>query len=268
MIPDLTLGFTKTLEAPAAAPQAGFRFGAKGTHTSRTLMLSDLEAVLASVPAGSPCTRYGHAIIEENCLGKPTVATRHLTLQRLTELYALDPDVPLFRIMRQLWDLEYSAHGLLALLCAIARDPLLRATAEPVLSLQPGAELLRDPVRRAVRENVGSRLSDATLEKVLRNAASSWTQSGHLEGRTFKKRKLVNATAACAALALYLAYVAGFRGPEIFTSGWFAVLDCTPSRARDLVFEAKRFGILDVRVADDVIDLDLARLEEPSRRYR
>ena len=49
---------------------------------------------------------YVAAIVEHNCLGKPTSATRVLSAQRLSELYALDPDVPLFRIMRNLWRLD------------------------------------------------------------------------------------------------------------------------------------------------------------------
>ena len=37
-----------------------------------------------------------HAIIDQNCLGKQTVSTRKLTCQRLSELYGLDPSIPLF----------------------------------------------------------------------------------------------------------------------------------------------------------------------------
>jgi hypothetical protein len=50
---------------------------------------------------------------------------------------------------------------------------------------------------------------------VCRNAASSWAQSGHLEGRTFKKRRKVVAPPATAAFAIYLDYRdAYFSSPE------------------------------------------------------
>lgn len=225
------------------------------------MMFDDLSSVLAATDPSAARADYGSAIIEANCLGKPTVSTRRLSSQRLAELYALDPAIQLFRVFRRLWDLDREGRRLLALLCALARDPLLAATASPVISLTPGAEFLREPTKQAVRQLVGERLNDAILDKVVRNAASSWTQSGHLEGRTFKKRRTVRATAANAAFALYLSHVAGFRGGDIFASGWFAVLDCDPAAARELAIEAKRMGLINLRMAGDVVDINLDRLD-------
>jgi hypothetical protein len=82
---------------------AGFRWGEKGTHTSRTIMLKELRAVLANCRPDAMRDDYLAAIHEDNCLGKRTAATRKLSSQRLSELYALDPKVPLFRIMRRCW---------------------------------------------------------------------------------------------------------------------------------------------------------------------
>lgn len=229
-------------------------------------MLKDLEAALAAVPGMGQKTDYVRAITEGNCLGKATAATRRLSSQRLAELYALDSGVPIFRVLTRLWNLDSGAQPLLAMLSAIARDPLLAATAGPVLSLFPGEEFSRERTKHALRELVGDRLNDAILEKVVRNAASSWTQSGHLEGRTFKKRRVVRATAPSGAFALYLSHVAGFRGSEIFASAWFAVLDCTPTSARDLAIEAKRMGLIDLRISGEVVDLVLDRLDPLERR--
>jgi hypothetical protein len=241
--------------------------GNKGTHTSRTMMFDDLCAVLDAAPTGSRGDYLG-AITEGNCLGKPTAATRRLSAQRLSELYALDPEVAVFRVLRRLWQLDAEpGRRLLALLCAIARDPLLAATADPILSLAPGDEFLREPMRQAIREVVGERLNDAILDKVVRNAASSWTQAGHLEGRTFKKRRAVKGSGPSAGFALYLAYTAGFRGAELFTSGWFRVLDAASSRGFDLAIEGKRLGLLDLRMAGEVVDVNLDRLDPtPVRR--
>jgi hypothetical protein len=49
--------FPKNGPSPSAE-RAGFRFGAKGTHSSRTLMLAELEALLAAV-ARTVCCRTG-----------------------------------------------------------------------------------------------------------------------------------------------------------------------------------------------------------------
>lgn len=253
-------------EGGALAGEIGFRFGPKGTHTSRTMMLEELQHVLRAAPPGATRPEYATAVIEGNCLAKPTAATRRLTNQRLGELYGLDPTIPLFRVLRRLWEIESEGQSQLALLAAIARDPLLAATCPAIIFLAPNAELQRDALKSTLHALVGSRLNDSTLEKVCRNAASSWTQSGHLEGRTFKKRRLVTARPATAAFAIYLANAAGFRGADIFSSAWLRVIDCNPSRARELALDAKRFSLIDLRMAGDVVELNLSRLDSQAAR--
>lgn len=249
-----------------SAGNAGFRLGDKGTHTSRTIMLGELTAVLAAEGPDAVRSDYARAIIEANCLAKPTASTRRLTNQRLGELYALDPSVPIFRILRRLWDVDQIGRPLLALLAALARDPLLMATAPSVVPLREGAEFVRGPMKMALEAAVGARLNGAILDKVVRNAASSWRQSGHLEGRTFKKRRLVRATPATVAFALYLGYMAGFRGREVLASGWVSVLDASPAAAQELAIAAKRQGLIDLRTAGEVLELGLERLDPLKRR--
>lgn len=246
--------------APAAV-QSGFRLGAIGTHTSRTMMLAELGVIFDAVPQEASRRDYASAIIEGNCLRKSTASTGRLTNQRLGELYGLDRSRPMFRILRRLWDLDSDGRPLIALLCAIARDPLLAATVQVILALPAGAELNRDEIRAALREAVADRLKDSILDKVGRNVASTWTQSGHFEGRTFKRRRLVTATPASIAYALYLGSLVGFRGQDLLHSAWIAVLDCTPIRAESLAVEAKRVGLIDLRVGGGVFDLNLDRLD-------
>src|ERR1035437_1135086 len=85
---------------------AGFRFGSVGTHSSRTLMLSELKSVLDHNASDSDRAGYKLSVVEDNCLGKPTASTRRLSFQRLSELYALDPQVTLFRLLRRLWPMD------------------------------------------------------------------------------------------------------------------------------------------------------------------
>lgn len=258
------------LFAPAgpssAASGAGFRFGAKGTHTSRTMMFEELRQVLEATSPEARRADYAAAIIEGNCLSKSTGATRRLTNQRLGELYGLNSAIPLFRVLRRLWDLELEGRPLLALLAAIARDPLLAATCPAIIFLPANSEFQREAMKSALCAFVGNRLNDSTLEKVCRNAASTWTQSGHLEGRTFKKRRMVVVPPTTAAFAIYLALAAGFRGAQIFSCAWLRVLDCDPARARNLALDAKRIGLLDLRIAGDVVELNLSRLDPYSAK--
>ncbi|NLX24203.1 MAG: hypothetical protein GXY55_21350 [Phycisphaerae bacterium] len=244
----------------------GFRWGNKGTHTSRTIMLQELRAVLSHCRHDAIRSDYRGAIQEENCLGKRTAATRKLSSQRLSELYALDPEVPLFRVMRRCWYSEREGQAVLALLLALARDPLLRASAAPVLQMRPGEELARQQMTDAISRAVGSRLSDSTLDKVVRNAASSWTQSGHLKGRGRKLRQSVTPTVTNTAFALLLGYLAGARGATLFETLWVQVLDAPAGELMHLAVDARRLGFLDMSQSGGVIEVAFSRLLAPVER--
>ena len=245
---------------------AGFRWGDKGTHTSRTIMLDELRAVLAGRRPDATRAEYLTAIHEDNCLGKRTAVTRKLSSQRLSELYALDPEVPLFRVMRRCWYAEREGSALTALLLALARDPLLRASAPPILRMRPGEELARQQMIDALDRAVGSRLSESTLDKVVRNTASSWTQSGHLKGRGRKVRQAVKPTAVTTAFALVLGHVAGKRGSALFESLWAQVLDAPTTELMQLAMDARRLGFLDMSQSGGVIEVAVSRLLAPDER--
>lgn len=226
-------------------------------------MLEELATLLDAVPPDAGRPDYLAAIIEKNALGKPTAATRKLTAQRLTELYALAPSVPLFRVMRRFWQDDVPGRPVLALLCSLARDPLLRATAEPVLAMSPGEELSRQKITDAIRMAVGTRMNEATIDKVVRNVSSSWTQSGHLRGRARKFRQWVRPTPLSTAYALLLGYLEGLRGGRAFETDWTRVLDSSPGDLRNMAAEAKRLGGLDLRAAGDVIEIGFATVLTP-----
>ncbi len=240
--------------------QAGFRFGDKGTHTSRTMMLSELTDVLADLPPDAERADYATAIIEENVLGKATSATRRLTNQRLGELYGLDLRLPLFRVLRRVWSLDEAGRPLIALMCALCRDPLLRATARTVIELPMSAELVRSSFLDAIRESVGPRLHDSILDKVARNAGSSWSQSGHLQGRVRKIRQRVQPTAGATAYALWLGSLEDLAGEQLLSSRWARILDTTGHGLIDHVLQAKQLGLIDARIGGGVIEIEAGRL--------
>ncbi len=229
-------------------------------------MLDELKAVLSQVPADSQPEAYAAAIVEENCLGKQTAATRRHSLQHLRELYGLDTGLPLFRVLAGLWRIDSESHPLLALLCSLARDPLLRATSAVIAGMPPGAELSRGAMTSAVADSVHGRMKEDTIDKIVRNTSSTWVQSGHLVGRTFKSRRRVQATPGSVAFALLLARVAGMGVAESLTSDWVRVLDCSRSEVLELAGKAKRQGLIELRMAGDVIDMNLDRLDPGAGR--
>ena len=254
-----------TLPRNAAMERAGFRFGPRGTHGSRPIMLRELTELLTALPPSATRDDYKTAIVEENALGKRTYATRLSSRQRLTEMYGLDPRLAIFRVLRRIWPIGPQGQPLLAILCALARDPLLRSTAHSVLALAPGEELIRSRFAAAIRDSVGTRLNDAVLDKVARNAASSWAQSGHLEGRVRKIRRRVEPTPGATAMALWLGEMEGRAGLSLLDSDWAAVLDARGGALLPRVFDAKRLGLIQARIAGSVVEIS-TRLLDPGVR--
>jgi len=229
-------------------------------------MLSELSDLFVAVPDHATRAAYADSIVIENCLGKRTASTRKTSYRRLTELYALEPDVILFRVMRDLWDRDPDERPLMALLVALARDPLLRTTANSVISAPAGESFDRRPMKKALASDAGDRLAEATLDKVVRNASSSWTQSGHLAGIAPKVRQKVRPTAGPATLALLLGFATGRRGSQLFDTPWTAVLDTGFSELIDLAEDANRQGLLDFRHSGDMIEVSFWRLLTDSER--
>lgn len=237
---------------------AGARFGAKGTHTSRTMMLEELTELLRTVPGSGKRTDYELAVIHENCLGKTTASNRRLTLQRMSELFGLDPEIPLFVVLRRLWDLDPEGRPLIVLMCALARDPLLRATSPYILSMPVGAELSHDEYMASIREHVDTRLNDGVLDQVRRNSSASWGQSGHLEGRVRKRRKLVGAPFGAVAFALWLGSLEGRVGDDLLASFWIRHFDASPQAVISAVLRAKQAGLVYASIGGGVVQIDPA----------
>jgi hypothetical protein len=241
--------------------KTGFRSGPRGTHSSRTIMLDELSMMTSE--KGLP-DDVSSAVLEQNILGKATSSGRVITLQRIKELYCFDSTVLIFRVFSRLCQRDPAALPQLALLMAIARDPLLRASARPILGLASGSQLMRDSLRNAIASVVGTRMNEATLDKVARNTASSWTKTGHLIGRTIKRRARVRPNPTAFAFALWLAQKAGFSGNDLLTNGWSAAIDVDPLSARGLTDRAHAAGLIVFRTIGESFALDVSPLERQS----
>jgi hypothetical protein len=246
---------------PLATPQAlaaGVRAGSGGVHTSRTIMLAELSGLFDAVAGTADRDGYVRAIVEDNVLHKSTAANRRSTLQRLSEFYGLDSRIQLFRALRTLWELDPAGRPVLALLAALARDPLLRLTAPHILSLPINAELVRTDFLESMRASVDRRLNDSILDKVARNAGSSWTQSGHLAGRVRKRRAAVAATAGTVTFAIWLGSLEGLLGESLLGSFWMNVFDVPRYGLIDAVMQAKQRGLLGASIVGDVVQIDVS----------
>lgn len=255
--------FSVPILAESKLVAAGFRLGAQGTHTSRTLMLKEIGDLLTASPRAVERKEFAAAIIDDNVLGKNTASNRRLTNQRLGELYGLDARIPIFRVFQRAWAADPEGRPRAALLCALARDPLLRASADAILGLNVGEELVRSRFVASIQLHSESQLNDAVLDKVARNAASSWTQSGHLEGRVRKHRREVEPTPGAVAFALWLGSVEGRVGNDLLSSFWCAIFDGAAHRLRDAALRAKQLGLIKANVAGEVVHIDPSPMLPP-----
>jgi len=238
------------------------KFTDGGAHISRTMMLSELEAALAAVPAGASADEYRAAVLGRNVLGKTTQSTRKKTLRHLRELYALDEEVPIFGLLRKLHSVDHGASlPLLALQVAWSRDPLLRATTPPVLDAAMGDRVERASLVHAFEAVFPEQYSAATLKTTTQNAASSWAQAGHLKGHLKKIRQQVKPTAVAVTMALFLGQLAGYHGGKVFSSPWVRLLDLGADRARAMAQEAHRAGLLDLRAVGEIVELSFPMLD-------
>ena len=107
----------------------GFSYERGGVHTARTMMLTELHALLSYVYAADAAKAdYLEAIQTANCLGKHSSKTRTLTFRHLADLYALDPSLLLIHALRFFWQRDVDGlkltpfHGHLIVLTEGVRD--------------------------------------------------------------------------------------------------------------------------------------------------
>ncbi len=108
------------------------------------MMLSELSLLLEAVEADGSPDDYRSAVLDENVLLKGAATTRAKSLRHLRELYLLSEEDACFGALRTLWDYDPPSRPLLALLCAISRNALLRATAKPIIETPAGAAVNAD----------------------------------------------------------------------------------------------------------------------------
>jgi hypothetical protein len=248
----------RTVQEVASSTTSG------GTHTSRTIMLAELSSLLAACPSAAMPADYVSAIMDANVLRKRSESTRRRTLRYLRELYALDRRSVLFRALRELWDADEDARALLALECAMTRDPLLRATATTILPAPLGSSIDARVLAAAVDEAFPGSYNEAVRAKIGRNAASSWTQSGHLRGRTTKHRVAALCRPAAVAYALMIGHLAEARGQGLLRTVWGQALDAPDHVLYEQAVSAAQRGWIEFRRAGDVIDVGFSWLLRPA----
>lgn len=204
--------------------------------------------------------------MDDNVLGKRTLATRRESYERLGWLYALDPTVSIFRALRFFWQRDQEGQPVLALLCTSARDPLLRMTASTVIRTPFGETLSNSAMEEAITLGAPGRFNEATQVKIARNAAASWAHAGYLQGHRNKVRVRPTITPATVAYALSLGYLAGASGQTLLTTFWAQLLDTPKDQLTSLAAAASARGWIAYRQFGQVIEVRFPGLLTPEEQ--
>lgn len=245
--------------------ELGFKLKEGGAHSSRTIMLKEITSLISRSSSSASLEEYRAAVVQNNALGKVTVTTREKSFRYLRELYFLSDQSSLFTVFRQLASYDSLSVPLLAVQVAWARDPLLRATTRAVYSGEFGSTVTKESLVEAIQHKYHSQYSSLNCDKIARNTGSSWTQSGHLSGRTKKIRTRVEARPASASLALYLGHLCGWSGEQLFTTPWCQLLDLNSEQARSLASHANREGLIGLRSLASVVEISFPLFDQPTR---
>ena len=252
------------IDLPPTALAAGMSNEPSGTHTSRTMMLDELEALLDGCARNATYDDYAAAILSDNLLHKATYSTRQKSLRHLRELYALRADVPIFGGLRAIWWEDHESRPQLAVMCTAARDPLVRCSFEAIENATPGAQLTPKALADAVQAAFPGRFSPDVNGRIGRNLASTWTQSGHLasKGRTAPKLRVrIKVRPMAGLFALYLGHLSGLSGPALLATPWTTMLDADAATMTGIAQEAGRLGWLDFAASGGMIQIGFDHLD-------
>lgn len=239
-------------------------FENRATHASRTLMVSDLATLLASVGHGT-LEQYKAAILEENVLRRKSASARRKAGQHLRALYFLDKGNSIFSALSTLAAEDEGSVPLLAMLCGATRDLLLRSTAKRVMDTPFGSAITPSDLSAEIEERFPERFSHSNLNRIGTRTLSSWAQSGHLAGRAGKVRDRAKPSVGSVAFALYLGHLSGVRGLPLYETFWAGLLDASEGEMDALAFAASQRGLMEYRRMGDVAEFGFSALEA---RYR
>ncbi|MGS2719338.1 hypothetical protein [Paraglaciecola aestuariivivens] len=241
----------------------GFKFGRNGAHSARSMMIKELKELLFACDENATKQGYEDDIVNFNILHKPTEKSRTLTFRHLVDLYGMSMDIPLFNIFRQWWELSEEAQPILALQLAVARDPILRNSANVILPLQLGEHLPREIVEQHLAHDDPDRFSPASLKSFAQNINGTWTQANYLEGKVKKYRTQPKATYVNIAYALFLAHCHGLSGQRMFDSFWCQMLSQDKEHLFELAHRASLRGLINFKQISEVIEVTFPNIELP-----
>jgi hypothetical protein len=219
------------------------------------MMLDELESVMDALGSRANQENVHQAILEDNVLGKATRSGRMNSATKLIDLYSFNPELQLYFAFEVLWRDSSPSRPVLALLLALSRDTVLRASVETVIGVPVGSAITKDQLYKSLLSGFASKYAETTLQSTTRNIASSWRQSGHIKGKSPIVRTKAPADFHALAFAVIIGYLRGLRGQNLLASEWVRLLDFDSGELEAAISHAHIHGFITSRKIGDVLEL-------------
>lgn len=228
-------------------------------------MFSEFHALLGALPGDAPGPAYRQAIELDNVLNKASGSNREKTYKLLRRLYALDPDVCLFREYRRLAKIAGSDLPLLTGLLAMAREPILSDCLAMVLGTPVGESLGRQDFENWIREYAPGKYSESMYLSFSHNLYGSFFQMGYLGESIGKARARIRPTVgiSSATYAAFLDWLCGLSGLTLLQGKYSRALDLGPDEQIGLLVAASRQGVLKAAYSGGVLELGFPNFLKP-----
>jgi hypothetical protein len=222
----------------ASAPHLfGFSKVTGGGHVSRSMMYLEMRTLVRAMSRGAAVKEdFAKAIVDDNILDKPTLASRKKSLRHLTELYGLDPSKALFRVLWNLAQVDLESLPQLCLVCAYARDPQLRQSFDLIHPLRVGELIERATMERHIEGRSPGRFSPATRSSLAQNVNTTWT------------------------------YLTGLRGERLLDSAYAALVASNRAQLQAALALASARGLLSLKQAAGIVEFDFSSLLTPAEQ--
>lgn len=227
------------------------------THTSRTIMLAELERVMS----------YGisHGSFEEamadNVTGKLSRTNLEKTNRYLKNLYGFNEEDPFFKAFTWYWkQCPDSDHGVISLLYALKNDFLLAESIEVVLKVSIGQKVHLDLLKENIQKKHPGRYSSTSEHSIAQNIASSWKQAGFIKGKKKSLRVHPPIDYWVVSFAILMSYLAGQRGDFLLSSKYARALGLSETKQREFLSEASKRDILQYQYSGDVTIISFINL--------
>jgi hypothetical protein len=176
------------------------------------------------------------------------------------ELYGLNNDQALFRVLRKVGVLDPSSFPLMAAVCVFCRDAQLRSSFELIIQKNPGDVIPRTEMEQHLEACFPGRFSEAMKKSLAQNVNTSWTACGHLVGRTKKIRALPQSGVGAVCYAMFAGWLSGLRGEFLIDSIFTKLVAADPGTVLAHLRSGSAMGLLRFRSGGGVTEIDFSQL--------